>query len=61
MARYRSGGTLWVVIIDRDGVARRNDFHVNVDQADKLIRVALKNSPTKRKTFDSSSSPNDGQ
>lgn len=61
MARYRTGGTPWVVIIDRDGVVRYNDFRINVDQADKLIRTALKDAPAKRKKFDRSSSPNDGQ
>ncbi len=45
MARYRTGGTPWVVIIDRDGVVRYNDFHIGVVQADKLIRESL-NSPS---------------
>ncbi len=45
MTRYRTGGTPWVVIIDRDGVVRYNDFHVGIDQADRLIRAAVKSSP----------------
>ena len=61
MARYRTGGTPWVVIIDREGVVRYNAFHVNVDQADKLIRAALKNPPAKGKKFDRSSSPRERQ
>ena len=60
MARYRSGGTPWVVIIDRDGVVRYNDFHVGVDQADKLIRAALKNPAAQRRESDRSS-PKEGQ
>lgn len=46
MARYRTGGTPWVVIIDRDGVVRYNDFHVSVDQADRIIREALEKPAT---------------
>ena len=42
MARYRSGGTPWVVIIDRDGVVRHNEFHIGVEEADELIRTLLK-------------------
>ena len=56
MAHYRSGGTPWVVIIDRDGVVRYNDFHVSVDQADKVIRAALKSSPAKARKSGRSSS-----
>ncbi len=59
MARYRSGGTPWVVIIDRDGVVRYNGFHVGVDQADRLVRAALKNPPAKGQESGRSSSPND--
>ena len=57
MARYRTGGTPWVVIIDREGVVRYNAFHVNVDQADRLVRAALKNPPAKGKGFGRTSSP----
>lgn len=60
MARYRNGGTPWVIIIDRDGVVRYNDFHVGVDQADKIIRKALKSPPVRgKKSGRSSSSPSD--
>ena len=60
MARYRSGGTPWVVIIDRDGVVRYNDFHVNVDRAEKLIRTALEKTPAKGEGSGLSSSQSDG-
>ncbi len=60
MARYRSGGTPWVVIIDRNGVVRYNDFHVGVDQADKVIRAALKN-PAAQGGESVRSSQNEGQ
>lgn len=47
MGRYRSGGTPWVVIIDRDGVVRYNGFHIGVEEAEKLIRGLLKSPATK--------------
>lgn len=37
MQKYRSGGTPWVVIIDKQGVVRYNDFHISVEDATKLI------------------------
>ena len=37
MKRYRTGGTPWTVIIDRHGVVRFNDFHVQSDAAVALI------------------------
>lgn len=49
MGRYRSGGTPWVVIVDGDGTVHYNDFRVQIDQAEKLIRAALKIPPTKGK------------
>lgn len=42
MRRYRSGGTPWVIIIDRNGVVRFNDFHVDPDGAEKFLRKLLK-------------------
>ena len=41
MFNYRSGGTPWVVIIDRKGIVRYNDFHIRPDQAVKLINQLL--------------------
>ena len=32
MRRYRSGGTPWVVIIDRDGVVRYNSYSLPVER-----------------------------
>ena len=61
MARYRSGGTPWIIIIGRDGMVRYNDFHVSVDQADKLIRAALKSPPANGKNSGRSSPSKDGQ
>lgn len=33
MRKYRTGGTPWVVIIDRQGVVRFNDFHISPSTA----------------------------
>jgi len=33
MRNYRTGGTPWVIIIDRRGVVRFNDFHIAPQQA----------------------------
>jgi thiol-disulfide isomerase/thioredoxin len=38
MIDYRTGGTPWTVIIDRDGVVRYNDFHIGVEEAAALIQ-----------------------
>jgi thiol-disulfide isomerase/thioredoxin len=37
MRRYRSGGTPWTVIIDRNGVVRFNDFSIQPQRAISLI------------------------
>ena len=37
MRRYRTGGTPWVVIIDKKGTVRFNDFHITPANARKLI------------------------
>ena len=37
MRRYRTGGTPWVIIIDRQGRVRFNGFHVEPDDAVRLI------------------------
>ncbi|MBI4661500.1 MAG: hypothetical protein HY735_21980 [Verrucomicrobia bacterium] len=44
MARYRTGGTPWVVIVDRNGVVRFNDFHLEAREATKLIEQLKKTS-----------------
>ena len=37
MRKYRSGGTPWVVIIDKAGTVKFNDFHISSQDAAKLI------------------------
>ncbi len=37
MQSYRTGGTPWTIIIDRQGIVRFNDFHVDVERAATLI------------------------
>ncbi len=37
MRRYRTGGTPWVVIIDKKGTVRFNDFHITPANAQRLI------------------------
>jgi len=37
MARYRTGGTPWTIVIDRKGVVRFNDFHIQPEAAFELI------------------------
>ena len=41
MKRYRSGGTPWVVIIDRKGVVRFNNFHNSPKKSIALIDSLL--------------------
>lgn len=37
MRRYRTGGTPWTVIIDKQGKVRYDDFHIRPDDAIRLI------------------------
>jgi thiol-disulfide isomerase/thioredoxin len=37
MRHYRTGGTPWTIIIDRDGIVRFNDFHIDAGAASRLI------------------------
>ncbi len=37
MWRYRTGGTPWVVIIDKQGIVRYDAFRITPDRAEKLI------------------------
>lgn len=39
MSRYRTGGTPWTIIIDRNGMIRYNDFHIKVSEAEQLIET----------------------
>jgi len=44
MVDYRTGGTPWTIVIDRNGVVRYNDFHITPDRAERLIK-RLQNEP----------------
>jgi len=37
MRRYRTGGTPWTIIIDKNGTVRYDDFHIQTQQANTLI------------------------
>ena len=37
MQRYRTGGTPWTIVIDRQGIVRYNDFHAEAYQMTDLI------------------------
>ncbi len=37
MQAYKTGGTPWTIIIDKDGVVRYNDFHITPAQGERLI------------------------
>ena len=41
MRDYRTGGTPWTVVIDRDGTVRYNDFHITPSAGEKLIKRLL--------------------
>ena len=45
MRDYRTGGTPWVVIIDKTGRVRFNDFHIPPEQSVRLIDTLLKEDP----------------
>ncbi len=52
MQRYRTGGTPWVVIIDKQGVVRFNGFRITPDRAQKMIdglRQTATSRPSKSK------------
>jgi len=42
MQRYRTGGTPWTVVVDREGIVRYNDFHIAPSDAAALIDRLLK-------------------
>jgi len=44
MQAYKTGGTPWTIIIDKDGVVRYNDFHITPAQGERLIS-ALRTRP----------------
>ncbi len=39
MVKYRTGGTPWVIIIDKQGIVRYNNFHIHPKKAVRLIRL----------------------
>ena len=39
MSRYRTGGTPWTIVIDRNGTIRYNDFHIKISEAEQLIEA----------------------
>jgi len=41
MLNYRSAGTPWTVIIDREGTIVYNQFHIEVEKAVALIKALL--------------------
>lgn len=45
MRRYRTGGTPWTILIDRNGVVRYNDFHIDAGQAKKQLQSLLEENP----------------
>ncbi len=47
MTAYRTGGTPWTIVIDRDGVVRFNDFHLKPEQAITMINALKKKAATK--------------
>ncbi len=52
MRAYRTGGTPWTIIIDKDGIVRYNDFRITPEQGEKLIsalreRPAASGNPTR--------------
>jgi len=47
MSTYRTGGTPWTIIIDRDGIVRFNDFHLKPQQAISLINSLKKTTGSK--------------
>jgi len=42
MQRYRTGGTPWTIVVDRKGVVRFNDFHIEPSKAMDLIEKLKK-------------------
>ena len=44
MKNYRTGGTPWVIIIDKQGIVRYNNFHIKAEYAIQGID-ALKKIP----------------
>lgn len=41
MGAYMTGGTPWVVIVDREGIVRYNDFRISPERATELVEKLL--------------------
>lgn len=42
MKNYKSGGTPWIVVIDKNSIVRFNDFHANADELIEFLDVLIK-------------------
>jgi len=42
MTKYKTGGTPWVIIIDKDGTVKFSHFHIEPKQANELLKELLK-------------------
>ena len=42
---YKAGGTPWAIVIDKEGVVRANDFHIEPEKAAELIDSLRKGPP----------------
>jgi len=42
MRRFRSGGTPWTVIIDKQGIVQFNGFRLSIEQGEKVLTTLLK-------------------
>lgn len=52
MRAYRTGGTPWTIIIDREGIVRYNDFHIEPKRAVRLINELKKTAEAVQKDND---------
>lgn len=42
MYKYRTRGTPWIIVIDKDGMVRYSDFHIDPQQGVELINELVK-------------------
>ena len=62
MSRYRTGGTPWTVIIDREGVVRFDGFHIDAEAAVELIeRLRAEPAPAPKTPIDTLPAERGGQ
>ncbi len=60
MQRYRTGGTPWVVIIDKQGIVRFNAFHIEAQRARTIIDE-LRGKPGSPRVFETLPAERGGQ